>query len=125
MELSDSVMESNHSQEERTLLLHARSHSSGLICLRSKATLLILLSNFLASIGFSYNIGNPYVIIVALAKIPFFYFLVYGVIAAVLIFFPLGGIIGDIKCGRYKIIKMSLVILLSFHYFTSSLAAFK
>ena len=47
-----------------------------------------------------------------------YFSLPYAILALVMIFYPLGGFIADVYCGRFRIIKISLCLLLSFLIFT-------
>lgn len=81
-------------------------------CVNSKALFLILLWNILITTCFSFTIANmnskTYEFITQFQSYVMFF---YGFVALVLVFYPLGGLLGDIKWGRYKVIRRSLIFL--------------
>ena len=82
------------------------------VCINSNSALLILLWSFLISL--CYNMAfypdNYYFLsyfegILLYVSLPS-----YGISAFTMIFYPLAGFFGDVKCGRFKIIRKSLKI---------------
>lgn len=123
-------MDTVSSHSERTALLVRRQSrnfkcSGREACLNSKAALLVLLSSFAM-----FMIIGVTVIDLSVKLVSFFYYLnfityrpnvqlwfqlaLYGASAAVLLFFPCGGYCGDVRSGRYKVVKRSLCVSLVF-----------
>ena len=89
------------------------------ICLPSKAATYVLFSA--AVVGCIYYTLMGVVIAFIVSSSPSFNFplsvyfsLPYAILAIVMVFYPLSGFIADVYCGRYRIVKISLCLLLSF-----------
>ena len=86
-------------------------------CISSNSALMILLWSFLISLWYNLvfypdnysqilpEIIPEFVLYVSLS--------VYGFSAIVNMFYPLAGFLGDVKCGRFKIVKISLKLTIS------------
>ena len=95
----------------------ARSYRKRLACIRSKSVILILAVNTIVLL--------VYTLLLALAiVIPFSQHTIgkfttatgvmvafYSVLAFILLFYPLGGLLADVYCGRYRCIAISLSII--------------
>ena len=80
-------------------------------CITSKAALLILLWSF--AVGISYGLGlNPDNYVQTFSLFSSSVLIVYGGISIVLCFFPLAGLLADIRYGRYKTVICSLHTIL-------------
>ena len=90
----------------RLALRYGRSRK----CVSSKAALLILLWSFVIGLLRGVMI-NPDVLSLLMWFINFFELFAYGVVAFSTCFFPLAGFLADIKCGRYKVVVISLCIV--------------
>ena len=103
----------NHNED--THLLHGRKRSwlamrygTTRKCVSNKAALLILLWSFVAGL-FSGMLLNPELYLYLLNFS--YYLLAYGYVVVITLFFPLAGILADIKFGRYKTVITSLFIV--------------
>ena len=123
--LSDLIGENAASQaleqvsNEKTHLLHKQFHNwrvrsifKRTVCLKSKAVVLILLWSLLASVLHWVN-SDPSSVILLFGIIDGFNFLVvvgcvYVFFALLQLFYPLAGLLADVKYGRYKCIIFSL-----------------
>ena len=93
-----------------------RSYRRKFVCIRSKTAILVLAINTVVSIAYALLLSVAIVapIIKSNAKhiekasplIAAF----YSVVALILLFYPLGGLLADVYCGRYRCITISLVI---------------
>ena len=122
--MTSSVTESsNLLPSEPTLAFHQSiTRSCGFcnkMCLPSKAAIYILFSA--AIVGCIYFILLGTVIAFIMSSSPHlevpvsvYFSLPYAILALVMMFYPLSGFIADVYCGRYRIIKISLCLLLSF-----------
>ena len=91
-------------------------HQSSLFskCVSSKAALLILLWSFMVGL-FSGMLLNPDLIVATISPFDFSFVYtlsIYMAVGFVTCFFPLAGILADIKYGRYKTIITSICIVL-------------
>ena len=109
-ERQDEVTAGEHAPLAVSSLLLARRYRSTRKCVSSKAALLILVWSFVIGLLGGMML-NPEII----TTITFDYFmqlLMYGGIAWATCFFPLAGILADIKFGRYKTIITSIYLVL-------------
>ena len=89
------------------------------MCLPSKAAINILFSAAIVGCIYFTLLGTIVAFIVsssAYLNVPVsvYFSLPYAILALVMMFYPLSGFIADVYCGRYRIIKISLCLLLSF-----------
>ena len=114
---ADDVQVDSH--DEDTPLLPGRTRSwlamrygNTRKCVSNKAALLILLWSFMVGL-LNAMLLNPEMYIRIYKSREFYeYLIVYGVIVIFTFFFPLAGILADIKFGRYKTVVNSLFIVL-------------
>ena len=79
------------------------------VCISSNSALLILLWSFLMSLFYNMVLYPDNYSEAFFTTAPLYVSLpAYGVSALVMIFYPLAGFLGDVKCGRFKIIRISL-----------------
>ena len=88
------------------------------ICLPSKAAIYVLFSAAIVGCIYYTLMGTVVAFIVSSSSylnVPssVYFSLPYAILALVMIFYPLGGFIADVYCGRFRIIKISLYLLLS------------
>ena len=93
------------------------------ICLPSKAAIYVLFSAAIVGCIYYALMGTVVAFIVSSSSyldvpISVYFSLPYAILALVMVFYPLSGFIADIFCGRYRIIKISLCLLLSFLIFS-------
>ena len=79
-------------------------------CVTSRAALLILLWSLVAGLLRGLFL-NPDILYLLMWYLNQFELTVYGVTAFFTCFFPLAGFLADVKCGRYKIVVISLCII--------------
>ena len=108
-ERQDEVTAGEHTPFASSHLLERRYRSTRK-CVSSKAALLILVWSFVIGLlgGMMFN---PEIITTTFFNY-FMQLLMYGGIALVTCFFPLGGILADIRFGRYKTIITSIYLVL-------------
>ena len=87
------------------------------LCLPSKAAILILLWTFLAGITYHNFVGISAQIIMNAttlkSSLSEYEPLPYAIMALVMMFYPLSGLIADVYCGRLKAVVVGLIFLLS------------
>ena len=85
------------------------------MCVKSKAVWLILLCSFFVYTGYNCSVlwGSYFMT----KNLSLFQnsssFVSSGTVAVLFLFFPLGGWVGDVRCGRYRTIKCSLLFLIA------------
>ena len=89
------------------------------MCLPSKAAIYILFSAAIVGCIYFTLLGTVVAFIVSSSTfldvpVSVYFSLPYAILALVMMFYPLSGFIADVYCGRYRIIKISLCLLLSF-----------
>ena len=86
------------------------------LCLPSKAAILILC--WMAMVGVAYYAAVDFAAMLIASNVHHFSSILihdvisYATLALVLIFYPLSGFIADVFCGRLKMVKSSIVVLL-------------
>ena len=115
-EISSVISTGNHDEEtpqdllpERTRSWLAMRYCTTRKCVSNKAALLILLWSFVVGLSPAQLLNSELfmrMIVHPLSLIAF------GVVTFFTCFFPLAGILADIKCGRYKTVVTSLFIVL-------------
>ena len=87
-------------------------------CLPSKAAILILCWTAIVGVGYYAAVDFAAVLIASnvyhYRSILIHDVISYATLALILIFYPLSGFIADVFCGRLKMVKSSLVVLLMF-----------
>ena len=109
-ERQDEVTAGEHTPLVVSSLLLARRYRSTRKCVSSKAALLILVWSFVVGLLGGMML-NPEIITTTLFS-PFMQLSMYGGTALVTCFFPLAGILADIRFGRYKTIITSIYLVL-------------
>ena len=137
---SDSGMEEENWLESRPLVSTSRRTtvypsikylSTEHFCIKSKAVCIILLCSVIVGFIHFVAVNAALQLLTELSSLliigssPFV--ILYSFVAFVLVFYPLNGLLADIYCGRYKIIAISLTLILCssvvalvpvvFHYF--------
>ncbi len=89
------------------------------ICLPSKAAIYILFSAVIVGCIYFTLMGTVVAFILSSSTyldvpVSVYFSLPYAILALVMVFYPLSGFIADVYCGRYRIIKISLCLLLLF-----------
>ena len=94
-------------------LLRSKSHCRW--CLRSKAAILILIWNFLLAICLqSYFDPTFYLNLLRTQADVYGNGITYGIIALLLLFYPLAGCLADTRWGRYKTVNSLYFVFWSF-----------
>ena len=96
-----------------------RSRRLKYICIPSKAGAYVLLSALVVGCIYYTLLGTTVAFInsTETSKISVYFSLPYAILALVMVFYPLSGFIADVCFGRFKIIRISLCLLLLFLFF--------
>ncbi len=115
--MEEAIIDKKGKNESAPLMTRHRHHCKN-ICPKSKAALIILLWNALVSLTYNF-IVEPGILLKLRASGYYDFLNFYGVLAPfgttallLALFYPLSGLLGDVKCGRFKMIKRSLFLMM-------------
>lgn len=113
--ISNGVKEDSPLIQRNLKRVNCRKNLFKKMCISSKAGIMILFMSFIVCLLY-HLLLNPDVYVGQTASISnVLIILMYsglGLRAVVLLFYPLAGLFGDIKCGRFKVINTSLYLIL-------------